>query len=328
VYQELLDAIRGLPGVVSAGAINILPLTSQSAGNAMGVYLETDTEQRLDRPVPHYRVVTPGYFDAMGIPLLAGRLFEAQEPGSVVLVSEALARRLWPDASLSDIVGRRVKIGEITDDPVPIAGVVGDVRAAALDREPVPAIYVPHTRNRDRAMTIVIRSVQDPSSLAGAVRAAVWKRDATIPVPAARTMGDIVSASVAPRKFQMVMVALFAAVALALALVGVYGVTSYTVARQTREMGVRLALGAQRAALLRSVLAHGLRPVVLGLCLGVPAAIAAATAIRSLLFRIAPLDPPVLCAMTAALLFTAAMACYLPARRAARVDPIAALRAE
>jgi putative ABC transport system permease protein len=328
VYEELLDGIRALPGVTSAGAISVLPLTSQSAGEAMGVYLESDTEQRLDRPVPHYRIVTQGYFGAMGIPLLAGRLFEARESASVVLVSEELGRRLWPDAAPSDIVGRRVKVGEVTEDPATIAGVVGDVRAAALDREPVPAIYVPHARNRDRAMTIVIRSAQDPSTLAAALRAVVWKRDPTIPVPAARTMREIVSASIAPRRFQMAMVLLFAVLALALALVGVYGVTSYAVARQTREIGVRIALGAQRSALLRSVLAQGLRPVALGLCLGVPAAIAAATAVRSLLFRIAPLDPLVLCAMSAALLFTAAIACYIPARRAAGVDAIVALRDE
>jgi predicted permease len=313
---------------MSAGAISILPLTSQSEGNAMGVYLEGDTEQRLDRPISHYRIVTNGYFDAMGISLVAGRLFEGQEPASVVLVSEELGQRLWPGAAPSDIVGRRVRIGEVTDDPVTIAGVVGDVRAAALDREPTPAIYVPHTRNRVRAMTIVIRTAQEPETLAAAVRAEVWKRDNTVPVPTVRTMREIVSASIAPRRFQMAMVLLFATLALGLALVGIYGVTSYAVARQTREIGVRIALGAHRPVLLRSVLAQGLRPVAAGLLLGLPVAVAAATAMRSFLFGIGPLDPVALCAMSAALLITAAIACYLPARRAARVDAVVALRAE
>jgi putative ABC transport system permease protein len=327
-YQELLDRIRALPGVMSAGAISILPLTSQSEGNAMGVYLEGDTEQRLDRPVPHYRIVSNGYFDAMGISLVAGRFFGGQEPASVVLVSEELGQRLWPGAVPSDIVGRRVRIGEVTDDPVTIAGVVGDVRAAALDREPTPAIYVPHTRNRVRAMTIVIRTAQEPGTLAAAVRAEVWKSDNAVPVPAVRTMRDIVSASVAARRFQMVMVLLFATLALGLALIGVYGVTSYAVARQTKEIGVRIALGAQRPVVLRSVLAQGLRPVAAGLFLGLPVAAAAATAMRSFLFGIGPLDPVALCAMSAAMLFTAAIACYLPARCAARVDAVVALRAE
>jgi putative ABC transport system permease protein len=141
-------------------------------------------------------------------------------------------------------------------------------------------------------------------------------------------MGDVVSASVAPRRFQMVIVLLFATLALGLALIGIYGVTSYAVARQTKEIGVRIALGAQRSVLLRSVLAQGLRPVAAGLFLGLPAAVAAATAMRSLLFGIGPLDPVALCAMSAALLVTATIACYVPARRAARVDAVVALRAE
>jgi predicted permease len=326
-YRGLLDTLRVLPGVTSAGAVNILPLTSQAEGNVTPVYLESDTEQRLDGPIAQYRVVTQGYFASMGISLAAGRLFEAQEPGSVILVTERLAQGLWPGVPMADVVGRRVRIGEVTDDPVTIAGVVGDVRANALDREPTPAIYVPHIRNRVRAMTIVIRTARDPETIAAAVRAEVRNRDSAVPITV-RTMRDIVSASVAPRRFQMVIVLLFAALALGLALIGVYGVTSYAVARQTREIGVRIALGAPRPVLLRSVLAQGLRPVASGLLLGLPAAVAAATALRSHLFGIAPLDPVALGATSAALLVTAAIACYLPARRAARVDAVVALRAE
>jgi putative ABC transport system permease protein len=324
-YRDLLDTLRALPGVTSAGAVNILPLTSQAEGNVTPIYLESDTEQRLDRPIAQYRVVTQGYFASMSISLVAGRLFEAQEPASVILVSEALAQGLWPGVSMANVVGRRVRIGEVTDDLVTVAGVVGDVRAAGLDREPTPAIYVPHTRNRVRAMTIVIRTAHEPEMLAAAVRAQVWKRDNAVPVPTVRTMSDIVSASVAPRRFQMIIVLLFATLALGLALIGV---TSYAVAHQTKEIGVRIALGAQRSLLLRSVLAQGLRPVAAGLFLGLPAAAAAATGMRSFLFGIGPLDPVALCAMSAALFFTAAIACYLPARRAARVDAVAALRAE
>ncbi len=326
-YRDLLDTVRALPGVTSAGAINILPLTSQAEGNVTPIYLESDTEQRLDGPVAQYRIVTQGYFASMGISLAAGRLFETQEPASVIIVTEALARGLWPGVSMPSVVGRRVRIGEVTDDPVAIAGVVGDIRAAALDREPTPAIYVPHTRNRVQAMTLVIRTAREPETIAAAVRAEVWNRDTAVPVTV-KTMRDIVSASVAPRRFQMVMVLLFATLALGLALIGVYGVTSYAVARQTKEIGVRIALGAQRPVLLRSVLAQGLRPVAAGLFLGLPAAVAAATAMRSLLFGIGPLDPVALCVTSVALLVTAAIACYLPARRAARVDAVVALRAE
>jgi putative ABC transport system permease protein len=325
-YRDLLDDVRALPGVTSAGAISILPLTSESEGNTFLILLEADTEARLDRPVAHYRAVTPGYFAAMGIPLAAGRFLEAEEPASHVAVSEGLAGRLWPDAPLSSVVGRRLKIHEVTDDPATVVGVVGDVRAAGLDRDPIPAIYVPHTRSRARAMTIVIRTTHDPATLAAPVRAQIWKRDKSIPVEKMRTMGEIVSESIAPRRFQTALVLLFALLALALALVGVYGVTSYAVARQTQEMGVRLALGAEPSDLLKSVVAQGLRPVAAGLLLGLALAWTAITTMRSFLFAAAPMDPVALGAVSVSLLATAAMACYLPARRAARIDPVVALR--
>jgi putative ABC transport system permease protein len=325
-YRDLLDSVRALPGVASVGAISILPLTSESEGRTIPIFLEADTKVRLDRPVAQYRAVTPGYFAAMGIPLAAGRFLEAEEPASNVVVSERLATHLWPDTRLSSVVGRRVKIGEVTDDPATIVGVVGDVRAAALDRDPIPALYVPYTRARMAAMTVVIRTTQEPETLAAAVRAQIWKRDNSIPVETMRTMREIVSESVAPRRFQMALVLLFALLALGLALVGVYGVTSYAVTRQTQEIGVRLALGAQRSDLLRSVLTQGLRPVAAGLLLGLALAWTAATAVRGFLFGVAPLDPLALGAVSAALIVTAAIACYLPARRAARIDPVVALR--
>jgi predicted permease len=325
-YRDLLDDLRALPGVASAGAVSILPLTSESEGNTLLIYLDSDTEARLDRPVAQYRGVTSGYFAAMGIPLAAGRFLEAEDPASNVVVSEGLARHLWRDGPLSDVVGRRIKIHELTDQPVTIVGVVRNVRAAGLDRDPIPAVYVPYTRMRAPAMTVVIRTVQEPGTLAAAVRAQIWKRDDGIPVERMRTMREIMAESVAPRRLQTALVLLFAVLALGLALVGVYGVTSYAVARQTKEMGVRLALGAQRSDLLRSVLAQGLLPVVAGLLLGLALAWAATTTMRNVLFGVGPLDPVALGTVSVALMGTAAMACYLPARRAARIDPVVALR--
>jgi putative ABC transport system permease protein len=325
-YRDLLGDVRALPGVASAGAISVLPLTSESEGNTLLVYREADTEARIDRPTAHYRAVTPGYFAAMGIPLEAGRFLDAEEPASHVTISEGLARLLWPETPPSRVVGRRLKIGEVTDDPATVVGVVGDVRAAALDRDPIPAVYVPYTRARSRAMTVVIRTSQEPTALAAAVRAQIWKRDNSIPVEAMRTMRDVVSESVAPRRFQAALVLLFALLALGLALVGVYGVTSYVVARRTQEIGVRLALGAQRSELLKSVLAQALRPVAAGLLLGLALAWTAATAMRGFLFGVAPLDPVALVIVSVALIATAAIVCYFPARRAARIDPVVALR--
>jgi predicted lysophospholipase L1 biosynthesis ABC-type transport system permease subunit len=241
-------------------------------------------------------------------------------------VSEELARRLWPDAPLSSVVGRLIKIHELTDKPATIVGIVGDVRTGGLDRDPTPAIYVPYTRARSRAMTVVIRSDQNPEALAPLIRERIWRRDNSIPVERIRTMGEIVSESMALRRFQTTLVVLFAVLALGLALIGVYGVTSYAVARQTREIGVRFALGAQRSDLLRSVLVQGMRPVAAGFLLGMLLAWAATTTMRSFLFGVTPLDPVAVGAVSVALMSTAAIACYVPARRAARLDPLVALR--
>jgi predicted permease len=327
-YRELLDRIRALPGVVAAGAINVLPLTSGSEGQVQGVYLEGDTEQRLDRPVAQYRIATQGYFAAMSIPAVAGRLFEAQEPGLAAIVSEELVRLLWPGSPPASAIGRRVLIGDLKDDPVPIVGVVGNIRAASVDGETTPAIYVPHARNRVRGMTIVMRTANDPETLIAAVRNQIWQRDRSIPVPTFRTMREIVSDSVAARRVQMAIILVFAMLALGLALVGIYGVASYAVARQTRDIGVRFAIGAQPSLVLRQVLTQGLRPVALGLIVGLFGAGVAAFSIQSVLFGIVPLDPLTLALVCSVLFLAATLACYIPARRAARVDPMMALRAE
>ena len=292
------------------------------------IYLESDTEARLDRPIAHSRAVTPGYFAAIGIPLAAGRFLEAEEPGSHVIVSETLARRLWPSTPLASVVGNRIKINEVTDNPATVVGVVGDVRAAGLDRDPTPALYVPHTRNRPGAMTVVLRTNQDPEALAGAVRAEVWKRDNSIPVERMQTMREIMTASLAPRRFQTALVLSFAVVALGLAQLGVYGVTSYAVTSQTREIGVRFALGARQRDVMEAVLSHHLRPVMTGLLVGAGLAWAVTRAMRSFLFGVAPLDPLVFVTVCVVLVATAAMACYVPARRASRIDPLIALRRE
>jgi predicted permease len=325
-YREILDRIRALPGVLSAGAVSALPLQHENGNTA--VYLETDTKPSLDRPASLFRYVTPGYFAAMGIPLLAGRSFGDQEPAPVVAISAGLADRLWPGQPPSHVVGLRLRVGDVNARPATVVGVIGHVRTAGLEGKPLPTVYLPHAAFPSPAMSLVVRTAQEPQALARAVRSEVWKLNRNLPIPTMRTMREIVSAAVARRRFQMVLIALFAALSLALAVVGIYGVTSYSVAHRTREIGLRMALGASRAHVLQLVLAQGLRPVLGGLALGLVFAGSAAISLRSLLFGIGPLDPLALGAVSGTLLLAATLACYLPARRASSVDPATVLRLE
>ena len=241
-YRDMVERIRALPGVTSVGAISALPLMRES--DTTQVHLESDTQYRLtERPVAAYRNVTTGYFPTMEIALLAGRVFDNQESGPVAVVSEGLARRLWPDVPYSAVPGRRVRPGDISSAPVTIVGVVGDARTAALDRDPFPVIYRPHAQAPSREMSVVVRTGQTPDILAASVRSEVWKLDKNLPAPTVRTMKEIVSASLAQRRFQTTLIVLFGVLALALAVVGIFGVTNYAVARQTREIASHGAWG-------------------------------------------------------------------------------------
>jgi predicted permease len=325
-YSQLMEQVRALPGVAAAGAVSALPLTSESMTRM--VYLDSDTEASLDRPIAGLRAVTSGYFATMGIRLSAGRFLRDQEPAPVTVISSTLARKLWPGEPEAAAVGRRVFTNGPKKGAVTIVGVAGDVRTGTLEREPAPMFYRPHSQFAAGDMTLVFRTVQEPQTLAAAIRSETWKLDRDLPVPDMKTMRQVVSASVAQRRFQTVLVALFAALSLLLALVGIYGVTSYSVACQTHEIGLRMALGARGNNVLRAVLLQGLRPVVVGLAVGLMAARLGAAAVGSLLFGIGPLDPLALGSVACILLCTAALACYMPARRAAQLDPVSALRCE
>jgi putative ABC transport system permease protein len=326
-YRDLVERVRGLPGVTSAGAVSALPLTRES--DTTQVHLDSDTQYRLtERPVAAYRNVTSGYFATMEVELLAGRYLADQEPVPAAVVSEGLARRLWPGVPVSAVPGRRVRPGDIRSAPVTVVGVVRDVRTVALDREPFPVIYRPHAQAPSREMSVVVRTVQAPETLAAEVRATVWKLDGNLPAPLIRTMGEVVSASMAPRRFQATLVMLFGMLALALAAVGIYGVTNYAVARQTQEIGLRMALGAKQRDVLRTILIRAIKPVAAGLAVGLLAARIAAVSFQSTLFGVEPIDPLAFGGGCVVLLLAALLASYVPARRAAKVDPLTALRCE
>jgi putative ABC transport system permease protein len=331
-YEELLERMRALPGVVSAGAINNLPAVSAADGPSRTIHHVTDPDFQstsLSRPVAVVRSVTTGYFSASGSELLAGRFVEQSEPTSVAVISEALAHRLWPGEPLAAVVGRSIRQGgDFRQPTVAIVGVTSDVRPAGLDRDPAPAVYRPYSQWSSGPMTLVLRTSQDSAALAPVIRSAIKSMDANLPVLDIRTMREIVSSSVAQRRFQMILTSLFGLVALLLGVVGVYGVVSYNVACRTRDIGLRMALGAARADVLRWILSTGMQPVLAGIAAGLAGAIVAAISLQRLLFGITPTDPLALGSVALVLLLTSGLACYLPARRAAALDPITALRQE
>jgi predicted permease len=328
-YRELVENVRALPGVLAAGAINNLPAVASSEGASRTIFRPTDADFQklvLARPVAMIRSVTTGYFAASGSALRAGRFLSDEDHDPVAVISDSLARRLWPAEDPSSVVGRSLRQGDVTGPLVAVVGVVQDARPGALDREPTPALYRPYAQWASGPMTLVVRTAQDPSALAPAVRSAVWKIDPNLPVPAIRTMREIVSSAVAQRRLQTTLTSVFGLVALLLGVVGLYGVVSYSVASRTRDIGLRIALGALRADVVGWVLANGMRPVLVGAAVGVAATIAAARVLRSLLFEVTPVDPLSLGSVVLVLLVSACLACYFPARRAAALDPMTALR--
>ena len=328
-YQELMTEVRAVPGVSAAGAVANLPALGES--NTQVVFLPGDAgtpDITLKRPVAGIRNATPGYFAASGSTLRAGRFFSEQDTTPVVVIGESLARRLWPNAATSAVVGRQIRLASVDAADSTVVGVVQDVKPGAVDRDLPPQLYRPHHQASSGRMFVVVRTSQDPGTLAASLREVVRRRDATVPIAAIRTMKEIVSTALAQRRFQMMLTGLFGVVALLLGAVGVYGVVSYSVTRRTRDIGVRLALGATSRDVVSWVFSHGMRPVIAGLVIGLLGAASLAQALRNLLYGVGPLDPLALGGVALTLLVTAAIACYLPARRAAKLDPLLALRVD
>jgi putative ABC transport system permease protein len=328
-FRELTQHIRSLPGVQAVGAIGGLPANSGTAVASQTIFYVSDSNPpavALQRPVALIRSVTPGYFAASGATLRAGRFFGETEPVPVGIISESLAKRLWPGESMASIVGHAFRHGDFNRTPVIVAGIVADTRPGALNRELPPEVYRPQTQRAGGAMSLVVRTAEEPAALASAVRAEIRKMDPNLPIPAIRTMREIISQTVAERRFQMALTLLFTLAALCLGAIGIYGVVSYSVACRTRDIGLRLALGARRGDVMRWVFTMGFRPVLAGLVAGLFAAIMIGRTLRGLLFGIAPTDPVSLGLVAMVLLLAAALACYAPAHRAARLDPTIALR--
>ena len=329
-YENVLARIGALPGVREAGVINTLPLQK---GPTFRFRVEGRAPLPIDKwPPANYRSVSPNYFHVLNIPVLQGRPFsdrDNEQAPTVLLVNQSIAEKYFPG---ENVVGKRINFGRTDSNQQPIwreiVGVVADVKNMELKEQPEPEIYFSSLQSPFEAMSIVIRSSVEPGSLAGAVRGAVAEVDKTVPVADIETMDRIVTESVMQPRFNMVLLGLFSAIALVLSAAGIYGVTSYTVTQRTHELGIRLALGAQLGDVLRLILKQGLAVILVGVSIGLAAAFLLTRLLRTLVFGISTNDPLTFIGITLLLSVVALIACYVPARRATKVDPLVALRYE
>ncbi len=325
-FDKLLENLDALPDITAAGMVQTLPMR--------GGYVLSFSIQGRPAAAPgqessaNHRVVSPDYFQAVGIPLLRGRMItsrDAEKAPMVAVVDEAFVSRHFPT---EDPIGRGLDIGNGTDGFYEIVGVVGNVHYGGLDESPNPTMYVPYKQDVFSSMWIVARTEGDPASRGAVVRQTVRDLDSTLPAYSMSPLAAIVNESVAQRRFSMLLLGLFALIALFLAAVGLYGVVSYTVSQRTQEIGVRMAVGAQRGDVLRMIVGGGMKLTLVGVAIGLAGALALARLVATMLFDVTPFDPASYAATAIVLLAIAALACYIPARRAMRVDPIAALRQE
>jgi putative ABC transport system permease protein len=328
-YRTLLEDVRSIPGAESASAISHIPVVHPfmdwSAWDP-----ENPPPDPSGRVAVYSRTMLPGYFAAMGIPILRGRDHEDADeanPQQLLVINQAAAERLFPG---KDPVGRRVTIYNHVSGPegLEVIGVVGDARITSLDRAPAPQMYFNHANSAWSSMNLVVRAAGNPTSLAPGIRAAVLELDRNVPLSNVATMTDLLSESLESNRVVSIAIGLFGAVALLLATFGLYGVLAYYVTRRTQEIGVRVALGATGSNVMWSVVGRGLVLVAAGLAVGLPASVVVTRVLRSQLYEVVPTDPLTYAGVVVCLLLTGTVACLVPARRAVRIDPVVALKAE
>jgi len=325
--RQTLEGVKALPGVESAAATCHLPLTEFVFSGWLRVEGRPGATSRPETGIPISQV-TPDYFRTTGISLRAGRLFtESDNAGAprVVIFNETLARKLFAG---EDPIGKRVWVPGPGKDTPTVVGVVGDVRHQGPDKEVRPEVYVPYAQNPSGIITLVVRTTVDPLGLAGAVRERVLAVDRDQPVYEVMTMEQRLSNSVSARRFNLLLMGAFALLAMSLAAVGVYGVVAYVVTQREHEIGIRMALGARANDVLRMIVGQGMKLIVIGVALGLAGAFALTRVMKSLLFGVSATDPLTFAGVALLLTLIALLACFIPARRAAKVDPIVALRRE
>ena len=327
--DEAQRRIAALTGVQAAGFSTILPLAGTNSDSSFAIEGQPSND-RTPSPDEENRQVSPDYFRALEIPLIKGRLFtdaDKADAPPVIIVNQAFARKFWPN---QDAVGKRIVMGGMSEHPnwITTVGVVGDVRHFGLDVDPKPEMYVPFAQNPYFTTIYVVRSNQDAVSLLSAIRREIQAIDSAVPLANVRTFEQVIADSVAPRRLSVVLIGVFAGVSVLLASVGIYGVMSFLVVQRTQEIGVRMALGAQRGDVLKLILGRSLKLISAGAAIGLVVALMSTGALRALLYNVSAFDTPTFVLVTIFLAAVALAASYLPAMRATKADPMIALHAE
>jgi len=333
LYQKALRALQSLPGVQAAGLVSEVPMGGSTDSSVIRVPDRPRANDK-DHPYANYSFASPGYFSAIGTPLLRGRDFlETDTAGSmlVTIINSAMAQKYWPG---QDPIGRQVGVQDTRWATRTVVGIVADIKHNSLREDPVPEMYVPYTQNEIKiwpsmqTMQVALRTKADPAALTASVREALRSVDADLPVANVETLAALVNDSMAQPRFSLFLVGSFGGLALALAMIGMYGVISYSVQQRTQEIGIRMALGASRGTVLRMVLGLGAQLASLGIAIGLLASWMVTRTMESFLYQVRATDPLTFAAVSIALMCVALAACYIPARRAMSVDPNIALRYE
>jgi putative ABC transport system permease protein len=329
-YEMLLQRIRTLPGVTSVGAVTTMMLSRTPTSG--GITAEGRDNQPSDDEAT-FDSATPDFFRTIGVRIVRGRSFDGTDQERsmpVAIVNEHPARRYWPT---SDAVGKRFHFGGVSSDTantpwITVVGVVADMRRTGVDMPVRDEMFVPYSQDLSRNMIVMLKTTGDPMLIAPRLRELVRSIDRDQAIVSIRPLDAMLSSLVAQRRFSMTLIGAFAVLAFVLAVIGAYGVTSYFVCQRTKEIGIRVALGADTSRVIRLIVAEGMRVAVTGVIIGIVAAMLTTRLAASLLFGVSPRDPLTLSVVATTLLVVAAIANYLPARRAARVDPLVALRQE
>jgi len=327
--NEAQRRIAALPGVQAAGFSTILPLAGTNSDSSFAIEGQPSND-RTPSPDEENRQVSPDYFRALEVPLIKGRFFtdaDKTDAPPVIIVNQAFAKKFWPNR---DALGKRIVMGGMSEHPnwITIVGVVGDVRHFGLDIDPKPEMYVPFAQDPYFTTIYVVRSNQDPRSLLPAIRREIQAIDSAVPLANIRGFEDVIADSVAPRRLSVVLLGVFAGVAVLLASVGIYGVMSFLVVQRTQEIGVRMALGAQRSDVLKLILGRSVKLISAGAAIGLVVALMSTSMLQALLYNVSAFDTPTFVLVTILLAAVALAASYLPAMRATKADPMVALHAE